>query len=186
MVALVVAWRRQQQQKRCGASLAWWWWWQQQLVCSGSATVVAMAMGQQGDGGDGGTWLWQLGSGAVTAAAWRRQLCGGGRSTVVPAWHGCGSSDSSLTQFLCRTSQVARLLSSKNYWRRAHIGIYPGIQEVLSSKSNTSSSIDQSEYPINQRRVQSTPSSSFKSGYKQLLRRGAIGSNHRSPGTTLK
>jgi hypothetical protein len=47
-----------------------------------------------------------------------------------------------LKQLLCRTSQVARLLSSKNYWRRAHIGIYAGIQEILSSKSNTSSPID--------------------------------------------
>jgi hypothetical protein len=50
--------------------------------------------------------------------------------------------------------------------RRAHIGIYVGIQEILSSNSNTSSPIDQSEYPANQQRVQSMPTSSFKSGYK--------------------
>ncbi len=62
--------------------------------------------------------------------------------------------------------------------RRAHIGIYVGIQAVLSSKSNTSSSINRSAYSAAGQRVQSTPTSSFKSVYKQLLRRGAIGSNH--------
>ena len=66
----------------------------------------------------------------------------------------------------CRTSQVARLLSSKNYSRRDHIGIYVGIQEILSSKSNTSSSINRSEHPAAGRREKSTPTSSFKSGYK--------------------
>ena len=71
-----------------------------------------------------------------------------------------------LWQLLCRTSHVARLLSSKNYSRRDHIGIYVGIQEILSSKSNTSSSINRSEHPAAGRRVQSTPTSSFKSGYK--------------------
>ncbi len=89
-------------------------------------------------------------------------------------------------QLLCRTSQVARLLSSKNNSRRAHIGIYVGTQEILSSKSNTSSSINRSAHPTARRRVKSMPASSFKSVYKQLLKRGVIGSNHRSPGTTLK
>jgi len=70
------------------------------------------------------------------------------------------------TQLLCRTSQVARLLSSKNYSRRNHIGIYVGIQEILSSKSNTSSSINQSEHIAAGRREKSTPTSSSKSGYK--------------------
>jgi len=69
-------------------------------------------------------------------------------------------------QLLCRTSQVARLLSSKNYSRRNHIGIDVGIQEILSSKSNTSSSINQSEHIAAGRRVKPTPTSSFKSGYK--------------------
>ena len=90
------------------------------------------------------------------------------------------------SQLLCRTSQVARLLFSKNYSRRAHTGIYVGIQEILSSKSNTSSSINQSESLAAERRIKSTPTSSFESVYKQLLRRGAIGSIHRSPGTTRK
>ncbi len=91
-----------------------------------------------------------------------------------------------LSQLLCRTSQVAWLLSSKNYSRRDHIGIYVGIQEILSSKSNTSSSINRSEHPAAGRRVKSTPTSSFKSGDKKLLRRGTIGWNHQSPGSTLK
>jgi hypothetical protein len=56
----------------------------------------------------------------------------------------------------------------------------------LSSKPNTSSSINQSEYPAAGRRVQSTPTSNFKSAYKYLLRRGASGSDHQSPGTALK
>ena len=72
----------------------------------------------------------------------------------------------SFPQLLCRTSQVARLLSSKKYSRRNHIGIYVGIQEILSSKSNTSSSINRSEHPAAGRRVKSTPTLSFKSGYK--------------------
>jgi len=70
------------------------------------------------------------------------------------------------SQLLCRTSQVARLLSSKTYLRRAHIGIYVGTQEILSSKSNTSSSINRSTHPAVGRRVKSTPTSSFKSVYK--------------------
>jgi hypothetical protein len=71
-----------------------------------------------------------------------------------------------IIQLLCRTSHVARLLSSKNYSRRDHIGIYVGIQEILSSKSNTSSSINRSGHPAAGRRVKSTPTSSFKSVYK--------------------
>jgi len=70
-----------------------------------------------------------------------------------------------LLQLLCRTSQVARLLSSKNYLRRAHIVIYVGIQDILSSKSNTSSSINQSDHPAAKRTVKSTPSLSSKSVY---------------------
>jgi hypothetical protein len=71
-----------------------------------------------------------------------------------------------IIQLLCRTSHVARLLSSKNYSRRDYIGIYVGIQEILSSKSNTSSSINRSGHPSAGQRVKSTPTSSFKSGYK--------------------
>ncbi len=53
----------------------------------GSAMAAAMAAGQQrgGGGGGGGTWLWQLGGSVVAAAAWRIQLCGGGRSATVVA-----------------------------------------------------------------------------------------------------
>jgi hypothetical protein len=69
-------------------------------------------------------------------------------------------------QLLCRMSQVARLLFSKIYLCRAHIGIYVGTQEILSSKSNTSSSINRSAHPADGRRVKSTPTSSFKSVYK--------------------
>jgi hypothetical protein len=72
-------------------------------------------------------------------------------------------------QLLCRTSQVERLLSRKIHLHRANIGIYVGIQEILSSKSNTSSSINRSEYPATGRIVKSTLTSSFKSVYKFLL-----------------
>jgi hypothetical protein len=81
--------------------------------------------------------------------------------TTTPSQH-----KSAIKQLLCRTSQVARLLSSKNYSRRDHIGIYAGIQEILSSKSHTSTSINRSEHPAAGRREKSTPTSIFKPGYK--------------------
>jgi len=66
-------------------------------------------------------------------------------------------------QLLCRTSQVALLLTSKNHSCRANIRIYAGIQEILSSTSNLSSSINRSNRPAAGLRVKSTPTSSSKS-----------------------
>ena len=72
----------------------------------------------------------------------------------------------SSSQLLCRTSQVEGILSRAIYLRRANIGVYVGIQEILGSKSNTSSSINRSDSPAARRRVKSTPASSFKLVYK--------------------
>ena len=64
-------------------------------------------------------------------------------SKTIPTTHSGGYS---LSQLLCRTSQVARLLSIKNYLRRDHIGIHVGTQVNLKSKSITPSSIYRSDH----------------------------------------
>ena len=85
--------------------------------------------------------LWQrkLCQDRVMAIAHQQKRVAGNAETIIGnvadeptsgrQWYQKGPSG----QLLCRTSQVAWLLSIKNYSRKAHIGIYVGTQEILSS-----------------------------------------------------